>query len=131
MIHMGEVIKLRLPLGAIDFLAGQGDEVVEMPDVAELQERIREHAGQRRRDRHGEPPVGTVAIEPLHHFEERDVGLGDRFVEPVFFEKVVVFGMAYVREVSVQYKAEITKRHFGLPRWSRFHLAYEIKRWIQ
>ena len=68
-------------------------------------------AGQRRRDRHGEPPIGAVAFEAVHHFEERDVGLGDGLVEPVFFEKIVVFGMAHVGQMGVQDQAKITEWH--------------------
>ena len=36
-VHVGEVIELRLPAGALDLLAGQGDQVVDVADVAVLQ----------------------------------------------------------------------------------------------
>ena len=93
-VHLGQVMKLRLPAGAVDFLGGQGDQVVDVADVAVLQQRIAEHGRQRRRDRHGQPPVGPVAFEAVHHFEQRNVGFGDGLVEPVFLEKIVVLGMA-------------------------------------
>ena len=68
-VHLGEVVELRLPARAFDFLAGQGDEVVEVADVAILQERIAEHGGQRRRDRHGQPPIDAVAFQAVEDFE--------------------------------------------------------------
>src|SRR5208283_4939835 len=52
-VHLGEGMELPLPAGALDLLAGQGDQVVDVPDIAILEEWIAEHAGQRRRDRHG------------------------------------------------------------------------------
>ena len=108
---LGEVMELRLPARALDLLAGQGDQVVEVADVAVLQQRVAEHGGQRRRDRHGQPPVDAVALEAVEDFEQRDVGLGDGLVEPVFFEEVVVLGMADEGQVGVQDQAEITERH--------------------
>ena len=112
-VHVGEVVELRLPARPLDFLAGQGDEVVEVADVAILQQRIAEHGRQRRRDRHGHPPVDAVAFQAVEDFEQRDVGLGDGLVEPVFFEEIVVFGMADERQMGVQDEAEITERHRG------------------
>src|SRR5262249_46588056 len=43
MVHVGQVIELRLPARALDLLAGQGDEVVDMADVTILQKGISEH----------------------------------------------------------------------------------------
>ena len=76
-----------------------------MADVAVLQQRIAEHGGQRRRDRHGQPPVGPVALQTVEHFQQRDVGLGDGLVEPVFLEEIVVFGMADKGQMGVQDQA--------------------------
>ena len=39
-VHLGEVVELRLPAGAFDLLAGQGDQVVDVADVAVLQQRV-------------------------------------------------------------------------------------------
>ncbi len=111
MIHVGEMVELALPLGPFDFLAGEGDQVVEVAKIAHLQKRIGEHGGQGRRDRHGEPPISPVALEAFHHFQDRDVGLGNGFVEPIFFQEIVVLGMADVGQMGVQHQAEVTERH--------------------
>ncbi len=67
-IHVRELVELGLPLGAFDFLAGQRDKVVEVPDVAILQERVGEHAGERRRHRHTvSRQSAAVAFEAVEH----------------------------------------------------------------
>ena len=104
-VHLGQVMELRLPAGAFDLLAGQGDQVVDVADVAVLQERIAEHGGQRRRDRHGQAPIDAVALQAVEDFQERDVGFGDGLVEPVFFEEIVVLGMADEGQMGVQDQA--------------------------
>ena len=53
----------------------------------------------------------AVAFQAVEHFEERNVGLGDRLVEPIFLEKVVVLRMADVRQMSVQDQTKIAERH--------------------
>ena len=46
-IHLGQVIELRLPARPLDLLAGERDQVVDVADVAILQQRIAEHGRQR------------------------------------------------------------------------------------
>ena len=82
-----------------------------MADVAILQQRIAEHRRQRRRHRHGQPPIDAVALQALEHFQQRDVRFGDGLVEPIFFEEILVFGMAHERQMSVQDEAEIAEWH--------------------
>jgi hypothetical protein len=79
--------------------------------IAVLQQRVREHRRQRRRDRHGQPPVHVVAFQAVEHFQQGDVRLGDRLVEPVFFEEIVPLRVADEGEVGVQHKAEISQGH--------------------
>ena len=110
-VHVGQTVEFRLPAGAFDLLAGQGDEVVDMAQVAILQQRIAEHGGQRRRDRHGQPPIAAVALEAVEDVQERDVRFGDGFVEPVFFKEIVVLGMADEGQVGVERQAQIAERH--------------------
>jgi hypothetical protein len=38
----------------------------------------------------------------IHHPQEREIGLDDRLVEPVFFEEVFVFGVPYEGKVRVK-----------------------------
>ncbi len=91
-------------------------QIVDVADVAVLQERIGEHGGQRRRHRHGQAPVGAVAFEAVHHFQQRDIGFGDGLVEPVFLEEIVVLGMADEGQMGVQDQTKITERHgHGFP----------------
>lgn len=104
-VHVGQVIKLRLPACAVDFLGSQSDEIVDVPDVAILQERIAEHGRQGWRYRHGEPPIGPVALQAIHHIEKRDVRFGDGLVQPILLEKIVILGMANEGQVSVQDQA--------------------------
>ena len=111
MIHVGELVELRLPAGALDLLGGKRNQVVDVPDVAILQQRIAEHGGQRRRHRHGHPPLDAVAFQAIEDFQQRDVGLGDGFVKPIFFEEIVVLRMPDERQMGVQDQAEITQRH--------------------
>ena len=110
-VHVGQVMEFRLPAGAVDFLGGQGDQVVDVADVAVLQQRIAEHGRQRRRDRHGQPPVGPVAFQAVHHFQQRNVRFRDGLVEPVFFEEIVVFRMADKGQMSMKNQAQVSERH--------------------
>ena len=48
---------------------------------------------------------------PVHHLQERNVGLGDGFVEPVFFEEVVVLGMAHEGQMGMQDQTKVTGWH--------------------
>ena len=126
-IHLGQRMKLRRPAGAFQFLVGEGDEVVEMADVAILQQRIGEHGGQRRRDGHGETPVHAVAFKTVEHLQQGDVRFGNGFVEPILFEEILVFGMANERQMGVQDQgkvAELASRIF-LQRCSLSEVAYK------
>ena len=84
-VHVGELIELVLPARAFDLLAGQGNQIIEMANVAILQERVGKHGGKGRRERHGQPPIDAVAFEAVENVEEGNVSLGDGFVEPVLF----------------------------------------------
>ena len=110
-VHLGQPVEFRLPARPFQFLAGQRDQVVDVANVAILQQRIGQHARQGRRDRHGQAPVGFVAVQPFEDFEQRNVGLGDRLVEPIFFEEVVEFGMPDIGQMGVQNECEIAERH--------------------
>src|SRR5262249_12856825 len=52
-VHPGQVIEFRLPAGALDSLPGERYQVVDVTNVEILQERIGQHGGQGRRNRHG------------------------------------------------------------------------------
>src|SRR5579871_1105418 len=119
LVHVGQGTELRLPAGTYHLLARQSHEVVEMAKVAVLQEWIAEHAGQGRRNRHRQSPIHAVALQAIENLQERDIRFGDRFVEPVLFEEILVLRMTDVRQMGVQYQAEMTKRHRHLSMCSR------------
>src|SRR5438270_67773 len=66
-IHLGEGQKFRLPADALEFLVAKSDQAIEVADVAILQERIRQHRGERRRYGDGEFPSNVIALQTLHH----------------------------------------------------------------
>src|SRR5579883_725451 len=111
MIHMGELVKLRLKARPLDFLAGQGDKIIEVTNVTILQQGVTEHRGQCGSYGHCQTPIHPVAFQSLKDFEQWDVCFGNRFVEPIFFEEILVFGMAHKGQMSVQNQTEIAERH--------------------
>ncbi len=113
-IEPGEFVVLLVALGAVDFLVGQFDPLVHAPHITLLQKLVAQHRGQRRRDRHGEPEIATVVDQPVHHVDQRNVGLRDRFVEPIFFEEFVVLGVPDEREMRVKNESEITLGRHGV-----------------
>ena len=76
-----------------------------MAHVAAAQQLVLQHRAERRRDRHRQLERHAIAQQPLHHRDERDVGFGDRFEEPVFLEELVVLRMAHERQVRVKNRA--------------------------
>ena len=84
-IVMRQMMKAVVAARALDFLFRQVDRPVEVAQVALLQERVVHHRKQGRRERHGHFERHAVAHEAFEHVDQRNVGLGDRLVEPVFF----------------------------------------------
>ncbi len=112
-VEPGELVELVVALGAVDFLVSQLDRPVERPQVTILQKLVAQHRGQRRRDRHGQPEIAAVVEQPVHHVDERDVGLGDRLVEPILLEELLVLGMTDEGKMRVKDESEITLGHDG------------------
>jgi len=100
-------VELVVVPGPLDFLVGELDQALQLPEVAALEERVREHRAERRRQRHREAEVDAVVEQPVHHVDERDVGLGDRLVEPVLLEEVLVLRMPDEGEVRVEDQREV------------------------
>jgi hypothetical protein len=116
-VHFGEPLKLRLKPGPMALLLCQFNELVQMAFEARDQQWISHHRDERRRERHRQAEIYAVPKQAIHHPEERDIGIADRFVEPVFFEKAVVLRMTDVGQVTVQHEAQIAERVrvHGLP----------------
>ena len=78
-----------------------------MPLVTVLQQRIEQHRAQRRRERERQPRVHAVAQPAVHDLDQRDVGFGDGFEEPVFLQKFFVLRMAHERQMRVEDEGEV------------------------
>ena len=62
----------------------------------------------------GLSPADVKALEldePLEDLDQRDVRLGDRLVEPVFLEEVLVLRMSHVRQVRVKDERYVALGH--------------------
>ena len=101
-IHLGQLLKLRLPMGATDFFVGKRDEFVEMLRVTGLQQRITQHRAERGRQRHGDARFHVIALPAIHHLNQRQIGFGDGLEQPAFFQKLFVFRMPDVRQMRVE-----------------------------
>jgi hypothetical protein len=107
-IKAGERLKGRIVLCAVEFFVGEFDLFFQPVNIAILKQGIPEHGAEGRGHRHRESEVHTVPDKPLHHIDEGEIGFGDRFVQPIFFEKLGIFGMAYEGKVGVEDGSYIT-----------------------
>ena len=89
-------------LGPGDLLRRQPDEAGEVRFEAVAEEPVVEHADERLREREGDAAGDAIAVEPLQHFDERQVGLEDGLKEPVLLEVVGVLGVPNEGEVGVE-----------------------------
>ncbi len=80
-----------------------------MSHITLAQKLVLEHGAESRRDRHCEPECHSVVYQSLHHKQQRNVRLGYRLKEPVFFEEMLVLGVSDEGKVRVQNKREITR----------------------
>ena len=115
-IKAGEGLEGGVVSGAVQLLVREFDLFFESVDVAVLEKRIAQHGAEGWGHGHGEAEVDAVPDEALHHIEERKIGFGDGFVEPVLFEELSVFGMSDEGEVGVENGSYITEGHEA--RWS-------------
>src|SRR5207302_11019531 len=94
---------------SLSFARGEIDQEIEMPDVTLAQKVILQHRAECRRERHCERESDVVIGQALHHLQQRNVSLSDRFKEPVFLEKMLVLGMPNERQMCVQNEREMTR----------------------
>src|SRR5437867_9788598 len=87
------------------------DQKIEMAHVALAQKLVLQHRAQGRRERHCEFERHVVVHQPLHHLQERDVSLGDRFEEPIFLEKMLVLGMPDERQMRVKNERKMASHY--------------------
>ncbi len=79
-----------------------------MPHVTLAKELILQHRAERRRERHGKLKRHMIIDQALHHAHQRDITFRYCFEEPVFFQKMLVLGMANERQMRVKNERERT-----------------------
>ena len=107
-IEAGERLKGRIVSCAVELFVGEFDLFFQTVNVAILKQGIPEHGAEGRGHRHRESEVHTIPDKPLHHIKEGEISFGDRFVQPVFLEKLGIFGMAYEGKVGVEDGSYVT-----------------------
>src|SRR5206468_3497342 len=90
-VKIREVLKGLFPLRPEGFLLGKLDELFDMTAVTLLEKRIQQHRAKGRGQCEGKSSGHAVAAPGFQQLEQRNVGFGDRFKKPVFFEKTFVF----------------------------------------
>ena len=113
-VILGKIAQLRVLAIALHLTLRQLDEACEVAHVAASEQLVLQHRAKRRRDGHCELEGHAVAQEPLHHAQERNVGLGDGFEEPVFLEELRVLRMPNEGEMRVQDDRDRTFAHRAL-----------------
>ena len=91
---------------ALDFLPGEADQSFEVAQVSLLEQLVAEHRAEGRGERHREFECHAVVRQPAHHAQERQIGLGDGFEEPIFLEKILVFRVPNERQMGVEDEGE-------------------------
>ena len=105
-IEQGEFVEGLLPVRPMDFLFRQFDQLVEVPLVAGLQERVPQHRAERRRQREREAGVQAVPPPALQQLQQRHVGFGDGLEQPVLLQEPLVLRVPDKRQVRVQDQSE-------------------------
>ena len=112
-VELGEGVESGIVTGTVQFFGGEFQLFFQTVDVAILEEGIAEHGAEGWGHRHGESKINSIPNEAFHHIEEGQIGFGDGFVEPIFFEKLWVLGMPDKRQVSVQNRSDVSEGHGG------------------
>src|SRR5688572_13961535 len=102
MVNPCERLKGLVPIRAMDLALGKFDETFEVTQITLLQEGVEQHRAERGRERDGKARVHAVAQPALHDLDERKVGFGNGFVEPVLFKEALVLRVAHKRQVRVE-----------------------------
>jgi hypothetical protein len=102
-IIAGQGLKMRVTLVAKDFLFGQLNQSPDIHQIACLQEGISQHRQQRGGHGHGHAKINAVIDQIFVHHQQGHIGFGNRFVEPMLFEKIIVFGVAHIGQMCVEY----------------------------
>ena len=103
-VHLRQTLVVRLGAGAVDLLAGELDQTVEVGGIALLEEIVGEHGDERGRERDGTAEGYAVGHQALERLQERQIGAGDALIEPLLLHHRRVFGMTDEGQVRVQHE---------------------------
>ena len=106
-VHVRQRAELGLVLCPLNLLFGQFDQFADMPDIALLEERVREHRNEGRREAHGDAEVNAVRYQAVKNINKRNIGLGYRFIQPVFFQELIMFGMSHKGQMRMEHQCEV------------------------
>jgi hypothetical protein len=106
-IHPGQLPERPVPVRPMDLFFRQDDQIVQMPLITLLQQRVEQHRTKRRRQRQCDRRVHLVAAPAFENLQQGDIRLGDGFEQPAFFQELVMFRMAHERQVCVQDERKI------------------------
>ena len=95
-------VQLRMTAMSLELALREIDGATEVLHVTLAQQFVLQHGAKRGRNAHRDAERHAIVDQPLHHSEERDVGLGDGFEEPALFKKFLVLGMTNERQVRVE-----------------------------
>jgi len=87
---------------AVLFFACKLEQIFEMTRIPILQQLVRQHLAQRRRNVDRDTWNRSGFVEVLKDEDQRKVDLGDGFEKPIFFEELRIFGMTDKWQVSVK-----------------------------
>lgn len=105
-IHAGEGLKLGLELGADNFFFAELNELFDVVLIAGLQKGVGEHGREGGRDAHGKTEINPLVGEVVHDRQQRNIGFRDGLIEPIFFEKVLIFGMTNEGKMGMENEAK-------------------------
>src|SRR4029077_6131283 len=97
-----------------------------MPYVTLAKQLVPQHRAERRRERHGKLKRHMLIDQALHHAHQRHITLRYCFEEPIFFQKMLVLGMANEWKVCVKNESERTGRHYGFRTADSDQFRYQV-----
>jgi len=102
-----------VPSGAVELHFRKGEPALKVALGARNEQRVAQHGANRGGEREGQPERDFFRRHPPEHPQERDVALGDGFVEPVLLKEIPVLGVADPRQVCVEQNRERALVHTG------------------
>ena len=106
-IEQGEFMEWLFPVRPLDFLFRKFDQLVEVPLVTCLQERIAQHRAERRRQRECQAGIQPVPPPALQQLQQRHVGFCDGLEKPVLLQEPLVLRVADKRQVRVEDQSKV------------------------